>query len=54
MIRSALGAFFGNRSWSTQRAVYHPPRPHPIWASQGQICSGGESIVMAWVVTVCG
>jgi hypothetical protein len=52
--RSALGPFAGNRSRSTHSAVYHAPRCQPICTSQGQIRSGGASIVMACVVTAIG
>ena len=29
--------------------LYHPARPAPICAIHGQTCSGGASMVMAWV-----
>ncbi|HVV35088.1 MAG TPA: hypothetical protein VHC63_00680 [Acidimicrobiales bacterium] len=51
---SALGPLSGKNSWSTQRAVYHCPRPQPICASHGHTDAGGASMVMAWSVTAWG
>src|SRR6476661_2236610 len=43
--RSALGV----PPLSIRSQLYHPARPAPICAIQGQTASGGASMVMAWV-----
>jgi hypothetical protein len=47
MMRTAAGPLAGNNNRSTHRAVYQPPRPHPICTSHGQTAAGGASIVIA-------